>query len=293
MLASRTARRRGILFTALLAVTLFLMAFSSSPVVLELQRGVNFAFRPIQGALDQVAGGISSMLGALAEIDRLRVDNGRLLQENDRLAVENVRLEEIRRENELLTGLLQLRNGYEYETLAAQVIARESSEFRQLVTLSKGTDEGIEDGDIVIAQGGALAGRVVEVGPNYAKVLLIIDTGSTVIGQLPSAATGEVVGQLNGVLIMGRIEFDGAGRPGFGGGHGRHRPGWRRPIALPQGPPDRPGHRRPAGRQRDRPDRLPAARRAARSAGVRAGDHQLRGRPAAAGRGAGALRPGR
>jgi rod shape-determining protein MreC len=206
MLASRTARRRGILFTALLSVTLFLMAFSSSPVVLELQRGINFAFRPIQGALDEVAGGISSMLGALAEIDRLRVDNTQLQQENDRLLAERARLDEILRENELLTGLLQLQNGFEYETLAAQVIARESSEFRQVVTLSKGTNEGVEDGDIVIAQGGALAGRVVEVGANYAKVLLIIDTGSTVTGQLPSAATGEVVGQLNGVLIMGRID---------------------------------------------------------------------------------------
>jgi cell shape-determining protein MreC len=37
-------------------------------------------------------------------------------------------------------------------------------------------------------------------------VLLITDTRSTVIGQIPSAATGEVVGQLNGVLIMGRID---------------------------------------------------------------------------------------
>jgi len=206
LLASRTARRRGIVFTALLSVTLVLMAFSSSPALLEVQRGVNFAFRPIQGALDQVGDGISSMLGAIGEMDRLRLDNIQLRDENDRLAAENARLEEIRRENELLTGLLQLRNGFEYETVAAQVIGRESSEFRQVVTLSKGTDDGIESGDVVIAQGGALAGRIIEVSPTSAKVLLITDTSSTVIGQLPSAATGDVVGQLNGVLIMGRID---------------------------------------------------------------------------------------
>jgi rod shape-determining protein MreC len=206
VLASRTARRRGILFTALLAVTLLLMAFSSNPVLLEVQRGVNFAFRPIQGTLDEIGGGISTTFQALREMDRLRLDNTQLRDENDRLAAENARLAEIRRENELLTGLLQLRNGFEYQTVAAQVIARESSEFRQLVTLSKGTDDAIENGDVVIAQGGALAGRVIEVGPTFAKVLLITDTSSTVIGQLPSAATGEVVGQLNGVLIMGRID---------------------------------------------------------------------------------------
>jgi rod shape-determining protein MreC len=207
ILANRTARRRGIAFTILVAVTLLLMAFSSNPAVLEFQRGVSFAFRPIQGALDEIAGAAARAAGAIGEIDRLRTDNTALRDENDRLRAENARLEEIRRENALLTGLLQLRNGFEYETVAAQVIARESSEFRRLVTLDRGTDGGIAIGDVAVAQGGALVGRVVEAGPNFARVLLITDGGSTVIGQLAtSASTGEVVGQLGGVLIMNQVD---------------------------------------------------------------------------------------
>lgn len=200
------AGRRGLLFTALLGVTLVLMAVSRTPPVLELQRGVNFAFRPVQGALDDISSGIASAVGAFGEIDQLRADNARLTEETDRLAAENARLAEIRRENELLAGLLQVRSGFQHETVAVQVIARESSEFRQLVTVGKGTDDGIARGDVAIGQGGSLVGRVVEVGPNFATVLLITDTGSTVIGQLPSAATGEVKGQVNGVLVMGRID---------------------------------------------------------------------------------------
>jgi len=58
-----------------------------------------------------------------------------------------------------------------------------------------------------VAAGGALAGRVTEVGPDSAKVVLLTDSTSTVIGQLTSnAATGEVVGQLGGVLIMQQID---------------------------------------------------------------------------------------
>lgn len=206
ILSTRTARRRGIAFATLVAICLVLMALSGTPMLRELQRGINFAFQPVVRALDGVGGGIASVLTAVAEIDQLRVDNAQLEEENDRLTAENARLAEIRRENELLTGLLQLRNGFEYETVAAQVVARESSEFRQIVTIDRGTDDGLESGDVVIAQGGALAGRVVELGPNYAKVLLINDTASTVIGQLPSAGTGEVVGQVNGVLTMSRID---------------------------------------------------------------------------------------
>ena len=207
LLATRAARRRGIAFMVLLVISAMLMAFSSNPAVREVQSGISFAFRPIQDALDGAARGVASVAGAITEIDRLRVDNAALRAENERLAAERARLEEIRRENEQLTALMQLRAGFDFESTAATVIARESSEFRRLVTLDKGTDDGIAVGDVVVAAGGALAGRVTEVGPSSAKVVLLTDSGSTVIGQLTTnAATGEVVGQLGGVLIMRQID---------------------------------------------------------------------------------------
>ncbi len=207
LLASRAARRRGIAFTVLLIISVMLMAFSSNPAIREVQNGVSFAFRPIQGALDELARGAASVAAAVSEIDRLRVDNAALYAENQRLTAENARLEEIRRENESLTALLQLRAGLDFKTVATSVIARESSEFRRLVVLDKGSDDGIAIGDVVVAAGGALAGRVNEVGPASAKVVLLTDAQSTVIGQLTgNAATGEVVGQLGGVLIMRQID---------------------------------------------------------------------------------------
>jgi rod shape-determining protein MreC len=207
ILASKAARRRGIVFTILLVITLLMMAFSSNPAVRDVQNGVSFAFRPVQGVIDDVARGVASVAAAVVEIDRLRVDNAALRAENDRLTTENARLDEIRRENDSLTALLQLRAGFTFKSTAASVIARESSEFRRLVVLDKGTADGIAVGDVAVAAGGALAGRVTEVGPNSAKVLLVTDSSSTVIGQLTTnAATGEVVGQLGGVLIMQQID---------------------------------------------------------------------------------------
>lgn len=205
--ASRTARRRGVLYAVLVAVSLGLMAMSSNPLVRELQRGVGFAFRPFQAALDDAAQNASSIVGAISEIDRLRVENRTLREENLRLEALNGRLEAIGRENEQLTALLQLRSGLELDTVASQVIGRESSEFRRVVTIDRGSDDDVRAEDVVIAAGGALAGRVLEVGPNFARVLLMNDMNSTVIGQLTStSATGEVVGQLGGVLVMRNID---------------------------------------------------------------------------------------
>jgi rod shape-determining protein MreC len=207
LLASRTARRRSIAFIALLATTLLMMAVSSNPLVRDLQNSLNYALRPIQGAISGIASGVSGVVTSIGEIERLHGDNETLRQENERLTIENDRAQEVERQNDVLTGLLQLQNAFEYKTVAAEVIARESSEFRRVVTISKGSDDGIAAGDVVIAEGGALAGRVVELGPNFAKVVLITDQSSTVIGQLQSSlATGEVVGTLEETLQMKNVD---------------------------------------------------------------------------------------
>ena len=62
-------------------------------------------------------------------------------------------------------------------------------------------------GQVVIGAGGSLVGRVVEVGPTIAHVVLISDPTSTVTGQLLStSATGKVVGQLGGALVMTDVD---------------------------------------------------------------------------------------
>lgn len=204
--SSRVARRRAIAYVALVAATLVLMAVSANPLVIDLQRGIGFAFRPIQAAIDGFGRDLSSIANAIGEIDQLRLENEALRTENERMRIELRQAEELRRENELLTGLLQLRNGFEYDTVAASVIARESSEVQQRIYLDRGTSDGIEIGDVVIAGGGALVGRVVQAGSTSATVQLISDSGSTVIGQLVgSAATGEVTGQLPASLLMENI----------------------------------------------------------------------------------------
>jgi hypothetical protein len=62
----RINRRRTVAFTILVSVSLVLMAISSNPYVREVQNGVGFAFRPIQGALDNAAGTVASIGASIA-----------------------------------------------------------------------------------------------------------------------------------------------------------------------------------------------------------------------------------
>ncbi len=205
--SDRATRRRAVSFVAVLVASVLMLATSSNPLIVELQGGLAFAFKPVQAAVDEFAGSLTSIATAIGEIDALRTENEGLRAENERIRLETLQANEIRRQNDLLTGLLQLRNGFEYKTIAASVIGRESIESQQRILIDRGTNDGVIVGDVVIAAGGALVGRVVDARPTSSVVQLISDSGSTVIGQLiGSAATGEVTGELATGLLMKNID---------------------------------------------------------------------------------------
>jgi rod shape-determining protein MreC len=205
--APQIARRRAIVYSSLLAICLVLMVASATSPVAELQRGLAFALSPFAAAVNGVGAQVRSVVDAAAEIDQLRHDNAALRADNSRLTQRNGTLEALAAENEQLTGLLAIRNSLAYSTVAARVISRELADVNRVVLIDAGTDAGIKIGDVVIASGGALAGRVTDVGGKAAQVTLINDPASTVIGEIVSSrVTGEVVGDLGGTLVMGKID---------------------------------------------------------------------------------------
>ena len=209
LLATKSARRQATAYVALLVVSILLLTMSSNPLLVDLRNGVAFAFRPFSMAVDGAAANVRSIFATIVEIDQLRQENQALKAENDQLEAEARAAEELRRENEQLTALLQLRNGLEFQTTPAAVIARESNDIRRTVVIDRGKDDGLEVGDIVITRGGALAGRIVEVGSSFAHIALISDSTSTVIGQLSIAGvTGKVTGtgQERGELVMADVD---------------------------------------------------------------------------------------
>ena len=205
--ASRVARRRAATYIALLATSLVLMTASANPLVSDIQHGIAFGFKPFQQALVGVAQDVISIGSAITEIDQIRIENETLRSENEQLKIDKRTTDELRRENDQLTSLLQLKHGLTFRTLTAAVISRESSEARRVITIDRGSNDGLQVGFVIVAAGGALAGRIVEVGPDFAHVVLLSDTSSTVIGQLlGSAATGRVEGQLGGALLMEDVD---------------------------------------------------------------------------------------
>jgi rod shape-determining protein MreC len=205
--SARVARRRILSFTILLALSLVAMTLSNTAFVRELQSGVGFAFRPVQATVSGVASTIGSVIASIQEMQTLRQDNRDLRAELDRLRIENVRLREFQVENDQLLALLGAKNGTEFHTIAATVIARERPEIGRIMTIDRGTSDGLAVGDVVIAAGGAVAGRISDASATTAHVTLLSDPSSTVTGMIQAGrATGDVVGQLSSPLRMANID---------------------------------------------------------------------------------------
>ena len=187
----------------LVAISILLLALSSSEPMLELRRGVGFAMAPVQGALRDATRQVTSVFAAFSEIERLRVLNEELGQRVQLLELENRQLESIRGQNQQLSELLDVRASLEYETVAAEVISRRLTSAERVITLGRGSEAGIREGDVVIAGGGALVGTVATVGTNFSQVTLLSDSRFRVVGlDETSRSTGLIVGQLDRPLSM-------------------------------------------------------------------------------------------
>lgn len=79
------------------------------------------------------------------------------------------------KELEQLREMLELRDSYQnYEMIGASIIAKEDGSWYHRFTIDKGTEDGIQEGNNVIADGG-LVGIVESVSSSYAIITSIID----------------------------------------------------------------------------------------------------------------------
>ncbi|HLE58951.1 MAG TPA: rod shape-determining protein MreC [Candidatus Limnocylindria bacterium] len=165
--------------------------------------------RPVQEALGGAASAIADVADAIGEIGQLRAENGEL---RSRLAAAEQRIAELTeaaRENERLRDLLGLEAVLDWELVPARVTTVGTSALEWEVGIDVGRDHGLRTGMAVVGAaegGGALAGVVIEVRDHQARVRLIVDPRSRVVGRdQATKALGVIQGQPGGQLVMVQV----------------------------------------------------------------------------------------
>ena len=152
---------------------------------------------PFQKAVSWVESQLSFVTSNVWEIMTVHQQNKMLRSEVDQLRIQNLQASEYAAENARLRALLGYKQAaYQFDLVAARVIGREADSWSHMIVIDRGTADGVQENMPVVTEKG-LVGHVVEAGPNYAKVQLILDPRSSV-GTLVQRAESRVVGIVEG-----------------------------------------------------------------------------------------------
>lgn len=161
---------------SLIAILLCVLSvFSSSSAVLPNVAGtIATPFRTIGTAITNK---IDEWFSYFTEFDTMKAENEQLKKELAQLEADIRQAEHDREENKLLRELLKLteqRRDLSFES--ALIVERDASNWASLLTVNKGTLNGISVGDCVIDQYGNLVGIISEAGLNWATVRTLLDS---------------------------------------------------------------------------------------------------------------------
>jgi rod shape-determining protein MreC len=163
---------------AVAAIFLILMHFSpgTRTEITTAEKLLRESFTPLQKGLDELKRGLSSVSTGLENKQELARQLKQAKEQNDKLSLENQQLREYKAEAQRLKTLLDYKqaNQEQYDLVVARVIGRQPNNWFKIITLDKGSTDGISQGMPVISADG-LVGRVSNVSYNSSQVTLITD----------------------------------------------------------------------------------------------------------------------
>lgn len=148
------------------------------------EKSITHVIIPVQKGVTYFGDWLVERVDFIKNINELEVQNLDLIERVDRLAYENEILKQSKDELETLRELYELDQRYaDYPKTGARVIGKDPGNWYSVFNIDKGSDDGITV-DMVVLSGAGLVGRIIEVGPGYAKVRSIIDDTSSVSGKI-------------------------------------------------------------------------------------------------------------
>ena len=170
--------------TPLLIVLVLLLVFSilslslkHSPVVKKVQGGIISATAPGLEGMEYVSRRIKNIWLGYFYLVGVKQQNQKLKRQLEEYKQREVRYHEAQEALTRLEGLLDLKRQVALPVIGARVIAYDPSLWSRCALIDQGRAEGVKDGLPVLAPQG-IVGRIVEVYPEYSKVMLIVDAKS-------------------------------------------------------------------------------------------------------------------
>lgn len=158
----------------IITVVSYIHRGSDSWVGRVLGSGIAFVQEPLSSAgngVNGAANGIFRFRSIVEENEKLKDEVAELERKLTEQSLSAADLEELR---SLSQALNYVEDTTAYKWLAADVIAMDGSHWFNIFTINAGKKQGVVK-DAIVLNGNGLIGKIYEVGPNWAKVISIID----------------------------------------------------------------------------------------------------------------------
>ncbi len=200
----------------MMGTALVLIAMSTAGILRPVEDASYTVIAPAEGLLRAIASPLADIVTNFGDIRDLTRQNDQLRTENERLEAQIARLREEATRREELERLLEVKQAIaNQDFLAAQVIARDPSNLRQVIAIDRGKGDGIKTGMPAVTEGRTLVGTVTRVEGDHAWITLVTDVDSAVSAiVLESRAQGVVSGGYSRRLAMEFVAQDAAVKEG-------------------------------------------------------------------------------
>ena len=146
--------------------------------------GMTIGDMAVKGILTPLRAGVSQLTDQAEKIHSYIFHYEMLAAENEELKGQLSQIqddirdaESIKRENDRLRDLLELKkNNEDYVLVDGYIISRSSLDWTNTITINKGTNSGIQAGMCAITENGEMVGLVTEAGTNYAVIKTVLDS---------------------------------------------------------------------------------------------------------------------
>jgi len=186
---------------AVVGLVLLVASTFNPPAFSALRMGVAGVTAPVSTGLATVGSGIAGIPEAIGQYFFVKQENVALRADRDRTRALLMRARTIAYDNRRLRSLLAIRDRAAEPVVTARLVSSSASSGRRYALLNAGGWSGVKPGMPVRGPDG-LIGRVVETGPNAARVLLLSDGDSIVPVRrtrdgLPAIAAGRGDGMVD------------------------------------------------------------------------------------------------
>jgi len=196
------------LFRALVVfgVLWIIVAFGPAWLIAPIRSSLMTVALPFQKIFSVAAFEIADTFRFFASIGELKSENERLEKARLELLALNAKFSDVSRENDELRRAWGLVPRERFSLIPAEVIGRDVSGLGNWLSINEGAQDGIRKGMPVIVDAGILIGRVVEVFPMSARVMLLSNPESLTNGvALDTDARGIVKGEYGLGLLFGMV----------------------------------------------------------------------------------------